>query len=50
MMKTMTCRELGGTASSATLLLLTQPLVCCIHRLNPRPFAAESPGSVTRIV
>ena len=24
-------------ASSATLLLLTQRLVCCIDRLNPRP-------------
>jgi hypothetical protein len=26
--------------SSATLLLLAQHLVCCIHRLNPQPKGA----------
>ena len=29
----------GIFASSATLLPLRQRLVCCIHRLNPQPFA-----------
>jgi hypothetical protein len=34
------CNKSGAFASSATLLLLTQLQVCCIHRLNPQPQAA----------
>src|ERR1019366_5810191 len=33
------CNRSVVFASSATLLLLTQILVCCIDRLNPQPFA-----------
>src|SRR5712691_1366703 len=33
------CNKFVVFASSATLLLLTQCLVCCIHRLNPQPVA-----------
>src|SRR5450755_2785779 len=31
------CNKSGAFASSATLLLLTQLQVCCIHQLNPQP-------------
>src|ERR1035437_155583 len=34
------CNRSVVFASSATLLLLTQILVCCIDRLNPQPKAA----------
>src|SRR6185369_12471537 len=34
------CNKSVVFASSATLLLLTQCLVCCIHRLNPQPIPA----------
>src|SRR5512141_707458 len=33
------CNRSGVFASSATLLLLTQFLVCCIHRLKPHRIA-----------
>src|SRR5438093_10124460 len=33
------CNRSVAVASSATLLLLTQFLVCCFHRLNPRRVA-----------
>ncbi|GEM_PF-4863379 len=32
-------REGVGFVSSATLLVLTQSLVCCIHQLNPQALA-----------
>src|ERR1017187_650523 len=35
------CNRSSVFASSATLLLLTQSLVCCIHRLNPQSKAAR---------
>jgi hypothetical protein len=34
------CNRSEVFASSSTLLLLTQYLVCCIDRLNPQPFSA----------
>jgi hypothetical protein len=34
------CNKSGVAVSSATLPLLAQSSVCCIHRLNPPPFTA----------
>src|SRR5450755_1065560 len=42
------CNKSGAFASSATLLLLTQLQVCCIHQLNPQSRAAAE-NYLTRI-
>lgn len=38
------CNRSGVSASFATLLLLTQLIVCCIHRLNPQLLCSHLPS------